>query len=54
MQPNKFYASLKYDFAINHFMEQYSFSTKGQSDSKTISFVNLPENAIKWALLLRE
>jgi len=35
-------------------MQQFSFRTKKENDSKTIAFVDLPENAIKWALLLRQ
>jgi hypothetical protein len=34
-------------------MQQHSFKTKKENDSKTISFVDMPENAIKWALLFR-
>jgi hypothetical protein len=34
-------------------MRQYLFKIQKGDAQKTISFVNLPENGIKWALVFR-
>jgi hypothetical protein len=34
-------------------MEEREFITNLKDVSKIVSFVNLPENAIKWALILK-
>jgi hypothetical protein len=34
-------------------MKQQEFKTEIKDVQKIVSFINLPENALKWALILR-